>query len=147
MKNSRGNATILIVLAIIVIVVVAIVIMSGNKKENVAGNNNSTVIEDEIQKEIKEVKQFKGLEISNIKLKVDNEMMSVTADVYNPTSSRVEKQSININVLDGNGNKITSFTGIIDPVEPGAKRQISSAIVATPADRNATNIEITEIEQ
>ena len=146
MKNNKGNAMLLVVIAIVVIVIIAIVVMMGNKNnpENVAGNNDTTIIGDEMQKEIKEVKKFKGLEISNIKVKVNNERISVTADVYNPTSSRIEKQGININVLDANGNSITSFTGTIDAVEPGANRQISSATIATPQDRNAANVEITE---
>jgi len=70
MKNNKGNAMLLVVIAIVVIVIIAIVVMMGNKNkpENVAGNNDTTIIGDEMQKEIKEVKKFKGLEISNIKI-------------------------------------------------------------------------------
>lgn len=150
-KRNKGNGRIAI-FAIIIIAIIAIIVMVVNKgkiEEKVGGTNNIdrgiSVAENGGKKTISDVKKYKGLEISNINLKVDDQMTSVTADVYNPTSSKIEEQDINIRVLDSSGNIVTEFTGIIDAIESGETRQLSSAIVATAEDKNACDIEITEV--
>ena len=153
MKKNKGNGKMAIfaIIVIIAIVIIIIMVVSKDKPTEKTGENNNidrgtSVSENGGKKAISGIKKYKGLEISNINLKVDDEMTSVTADVYNPTSSKMEEQQINIKALDSNGNEVTSFTGVIDAIEPGETRQISSAIVATAEDKNACDIEITEVE-
>ena len=146
MKNNK-RLRIVIVAAIFVVVIIAIIAkQSSNEGKQQAEatpppQEETTFIEGE---KLAEVKKYKGLEISNVKFKVDDTMTLLTADVYNATSKKAEKQWININVLDKEGKRITSIGGCIGTVEPGAITRLSSSILSNTEDRQAYDIEITE---
>jgi hypothetical protein len=130
-------------------VVIALIIKGAKKQENPPvetgkTEGETTVIEG---KKLAETKNYKGLEVTNVKFKIDDTMTLLTADVYNSTSKDIEAQWININVLDENGKRITSLGGYIDEIKPGETTPIASSILSNGEDKKAYDIEITETRE
>lgn len=137
----------IIIVSVVVILIIIVVAVSGgnkNKKESNTNNNSNndlSVIEGE---KLSEVKEYKGLEVSNVKFTIGEKMTRLTASVANKSSADREGQYVNINILDENGNRITSTMGWINPVKVGETTEIGASFVSTGKENMAHNIEITE---
>ena len=77
----------------------------------------------------------------------EDKMTEVTADVINNTGSDVERQYVNINILDKNGEKITDITGFIEEVEAGGTGKMKGSFLTSEATNNAYNVEITRKQE
>lgn len=146
MKLNQKQKKMLIIVATIVLVVIIVLIVNSSKKKDQVGQGGSEqeqtkIIEGE---KLAEVKKYKGLEISNITFKIDDKMTDIKADVYNPTSQKVEQQWVTINVLDKEGNRITAIGGLIGELEPGGRTKIDTSILSNGKDREAYDVELTE---
>lgn len=146
MKVNVKRVRLLVAVAIIAIIIIALIV-KGNKDEEgktaVDSNNSNgetTVIEG---RKLAEVKKYEGLEVSNVKFEIDGTTTLLTADIRNSTSSNIDGQWININVLDKEGNRLTSIGGYIDAMEAGETIPLSSSILSNGKDTNAYDIEIT----
>ncbi len=149
MKNNK-QLRLVILVAVIVIVIIALISKSLKKPEQKqvaetnTNNDGTTVIAGE---KLAEVKSYKGLEVSNVKFEIDDKRTRLRADVYNGTDKEMEAQWININILDQEGNRITSIGGFIGKVKPGETTPISSSILSKSEDTKAYDIEITETRE
>ena len=57
-------------------------------------------------------------------------MTTLLADVTNNTGSKTEVQTVDITLLDNNGQELTTVTGIISELEAGATTQLNIAMTS-----------------
>ena len=114
--------------------------------KNPAVDTNSTEFQNAVitGNELDKVKKYKGIEVSDVKIEVDKDRTRVRAILHNATDKAIEEQWMNINILDKEGQRITSLAGYIDNLQPGESAPLNSSIAAKVEDLEATNIEITE---
>lgn len=144
--NSQKQIGIMIAIVAIVLIGMIVLISMGSKDKNYLaeeeqGQAQTKVIEGE---KLAEVKQYKGLDVSNVKFETKEDCTVVTADINNNTNVASEGQYININVLDKEGNKITDVRGYIDPIKVGGKTTLSTKFLSNGKEESAHDIEITE---
>ena len=155
MKDKR----ILLLYAVIAIIIIWIVAINVNSNKNNTNQVNTsegeqtTTVEEQNglkvnkSEKMKENKKYKGLEFSNIQF-VTNEEKSTTeiyADITNTTKQDMNEQSININILDKDGNILNTFTGTIGELKAGETKTLTAAIAAVYD--NAYNIEIVDAKK
>ncbi len=147
MKQNRLKVIILVVAIIAAIAVIVKVTTSkpeaDEKKSYADKQENGTVIN--TSKKLSEVKKYNGLEFTNIKFSHTESVTSLNAEVKNTTTSNIPAQLVNINVIDREGNIMTSFVGEINELEPGETTTIDSGIAANYVD--AYNIEFASPEK
>lgn len=146
MKNSEKKR-LYIIIGIVALIIILIIAFTGNKEKTpIADTNTNSGEETKVMttQKMAEVKQYNGFEVSNVQFKVENNMIVIEADVKNNTGADKKGETININVLDKDGNKITSVAGYIDPVRAGESTPIYSTILANGAENKVYDIEITE---
>lgn len=143
-NETKKKAIIIGAVAVIILIIVIIAVGGKNKNKPVEGNSiaqETKVVEGE---KLAESKNYKGLEISNVKFEIKNSMTKITADVCNATSKKIDDQWLNVNVLDESGKRITSIGGHVKSLEPGEKTIIDSSILSSLDDVKAYDIELTE---
>ncbi|MCI8396145.1 MAG: hypothetical protein HFJ52_00060 [Clostridia bacterium] len=146
MKNAEKKRLYILIGAVALIIVLIIAFTGKKDKNPVADTNINSGEETKVMttQKMAEVKQYSGFEISNVQFKVENNMIVIEANVKNNTGVDKKGEVININVLDKEGNKITSVGGYIDPVKAGESTPIYSTILANGAENKVYDIEITE---
>ncbi len=146
MKNAEKKRLYILIGAVALIIVLIIAFTGKKDKNPVADTNTNSGEETKVMttQKMAEVKQYSGFEISNVQFKVENNMIVIEANVKNNTGVDKKGEVININVLDKEGNKITSVGGYIDPVKAGESTPIYSTILANGAENKVYDIEITE---
>ena len=140
--NNKKSAKIVIIL-IIVLLVILIFLIQRNFNRNdgeVSPGQNNTVDSyvEEIEAGVKinkstklnEAKDVNGLLITNIQLTTESGMTTLLADVTNNTGSKTEVQTVDITLLDNNGQELTTVTGIISELEAGATTQLNIAMTS-----------------
>lgn len=146
MKNAEKKRLYILIGAVAIIIVLIIAFTGKKDKKPVADINANNGEEAKLMttQKMAEVKQYGGFEISNVQFKVENNRIVIEANVKNNTGVDKKGEVININVLDKEGNKITSVGGYIDPVKAGESTPIYSTILANGAENKVYDIEITE---
>ena len=151
LKQERGITTIgLVVIALIVIMIVTIIVNISKKKEQekvgaVQGEEQNVEQEEYVQKladgsklnkseELLKEKKLDELEISNIQLKETGGITTLLADVKNNTNHEIQERNVTIEVLDKQGNVITSLNGTIDTVGAGEKVQLNMSVTGDVAN-------------
>lgn len=89
-----------------------------------------------------EDKKIGNLTISNIQLTTKSGMTTLLADVVNEGTTKTELKMIGVNLLNEKGETLTSVTGVIDALEPGASSQLNIAMTSNYI--NAYDLEIFE---
>lgn len=127
----------------IVFIIIIIALVAGGKKETKEEDKptEAKVIQGE---QLAEVKEYGGLEISDVKFEVEDNMTEVTANVLNNTEKDLESQYVNINILDKNGSVIADVGGFIDGIEAGGTGKMIGSFLTSEATSNAYNVEITD---
>ena len=127
----------------IIFIIIVIALVSGNKKETVEDDKpaEANVLQGE---QLAEVKEYGGLEISDVKFQIEDIMTEVTANVINNTEKDLESQYVNINILDKNGSVIADVGGFIDGIEAGGTGKMVGSFLTSEATSNAYNVEITD---
>lgn len=144
----RLNKRAYLFLAGIVAIIILIVLVSGGKKneEEDSGVGTETKIEGDTKvitgDKLSETKNFNGLEFANVKFEIDDKTTSITAEVTNTSSKVTEKQFIDFNVLDKQGNKILAIGGHVAELQPGDTTIVSTTRVSEQNDAKAYNVEI-----
>lgn len=138
-----------ICLGALVLVIIVIALIAGGGKKEVAKPDANVPAESNVitSDKLAEKKQYGELEIANVKFETEDKMTEVTADVINNTGSDVERQYVNINILDKNGEKITDITGFIEEVEAGGTGKMKGSFLTSEATNNAYNVEITRKQE
>lgn len=143
-KDKKINLWVIIILVVLVIaIIVGIVVKNaGNDDgdENVVESPGTEQVEyvEEIEDGVKintstklnEAKQVDGLTITNIQLTTKNGMSTLLADVINNTDETTDLKTIELTLLDYNGEEIVTSTGIIDSIEPGETTQLNISMTS-----------------
>lgn len=143
---KENKRLLLIIGGAILLIIIIVLFTRGKKDEQTAVETNNIEQQNMIIKgdKLAEVKSYKGLEVSNVQVKIQNSMTEITADVHNNTSQDMKEQWVNINVLDKEGNRITSMGGFVSDIKAGESTELYTTIPSNGAGDKAYNIEITE---
>ena len=143
-KNKRLLIFIAIVAIICIIIIARNKSIQGKRTVEVNRGESGTEVTTISGQKLSEVKKYKGLEISDVKIEVSESLTKVTANAYNPTSTDIDAIEMNINIVDKSGNVITSMGGHIDAVAGGQTTPISAAILSEVDENAAYDIQFTE---
>lgn len=93
---------------------------------------------------LKEEKQFKQIEITNINFVYNpgNKMTTITADLSNTGTEEQEQEVVNLRILDQNENEIVTIEALIPNVKQGETKTLRCS--ATADLSNASDFEIVE---
>ena len=137
-KITLNPLIILIVIAVIIAIIVIININNNNNKtENITPQgqeeqNTESYVEEietglKINKSTKlnEAKEVQGLKITNIQLSTKDGMTTLLADVINNSGTKTALKTVEITLIDKEGNELTKVTGIIDSLDVGDSKQLN----------------------
>ena len=157
--NSNEKKWIVLLVAVVVIAVVLFVVLGmGNKEEGQVqqGEQEEMVNEEKYvtelndgtkvntSEDLKQVKRYNDLEISNIQYTSKDGKTVLLADVKNVGSTTHEPEIVRLTVLGENGEVITEAKPAIERIEPGETKQINASISADVA--NAKDIRIEAVD-
>lgn len=151
--KSKGILTLIIIGAMII---ACIVIIKNNVKEKAKGNIEdapSNIVKEEFvsvqngvkvntSTKLKEAKEVKGYKIENIQLTNQNGTTMLLAEVTNMTARKTEEKFVEITLIDKQGKKLVTTTGIIGMLEAGKKDQISISMQFDYANAYDFKVEI-----
>ena len=111
---------------------------NGNTSNRTNQNTSTPSYVEEIDSGVKinkstklnEAKEISGYQITNIQLTTESGMTTLLADVTNNTGAKTEVQTVDITLLDNNGQELTTVTGIISELEAGATTQLNIAMTS-----------------
>ncbi len=137
-------------LLIIAIIVIIILIVNATKKEKtpVADTNSTNEIQEGVlieKEEIPEGIKYKSLEISNIVVEISDGMVRVKADMRNATDNVLKEQWMDINLLDKDGNIVTTVTGYADELQPREATALNSSTPTKEGDNDICSIQFAEL--
>lgn len=158
--NNNGKKWMILLGAVVVIVLIVILaLIFGDKKEETLQNQNSqnpianeeeyiTELDDgtkiNTSKELNNTKKYKNLEITNIQYTEKDGMTVLLADVKNNGTTKHEAEIVKIDILDKNGNIITTVKPVIGDIEPGETIKLNANITGNVVD--AKDFRVTEIK-
>lgn len=142
-KVDPKRLGVIIGIAVAIIIIIAIAVSGNKDKKKVEGDENpvGSVVE---TKKLTEAKEYNGLEISNVKFTIGENLTELKAEVTNSSDSDKPSQYVNFNVLDKDGNKLTSVGGKIDAIGAGETKKISTRFPTIGTESNFYDVEITE---
>lgn len=151
-KKDAITRLIFILIAIIVIVVAVILIMNtGKRKSKPEGNqivnklNYAVELDDgtklNTSEDMKNVKKYKDLEISNIQFTSKDGNSVLLADVKNVGTTKHESEIVKITILGDNDEVITDIVPVIGTVEPGETIKLNAIVTADVVDAKDIKIE------
>ena len=149
-SNQRGITLIALVLIIVWVVALVGILLNVVFKKDKTPNNPQIGIENKqeeevdnefvyemedgsklnVSEELQKEKTVGNLKISNIQLKETNGITTLLADVENIGKEESKEKILQIQVIDKNGNEITTIRCWVDPVKPGEKVQLNTSITA-----------------
>lgn len=154
----KTKGKVLIGILVLILVVVLVVVVTNNKKQSEekketsgntqqsAKNNNVEMLDNgtklNTSSELSKNKTVEGLEISNIQLKENGGISTLTADVKNTTKQDKESTNIKIEILDQTGKVLLTLKDSIKPVKAGETVKFSVAVTADVT--NAYDFKITK---
>lgn len=149
-KNEKRMIVILIAITIIATI---IFIMMNNKKEEKVEKENVMleeeyvgVLEDgtrlNISDKLKETKIIEGMEITDFQLTEKDNVTLLLGKVTNTSSTIQGGYSVNVKMVDKQGNEIITIVGFLKLLEPGESTQFNTS--ATFDYVNAYDFEITK---
>lgn len=140
-KNKNKKILIIGIIAIIIVVLVIILVQrnkENSKESNTAGENVVENYVEEIDSGVKlnksnklnEAKEVEGLTIANIQLTLDSGITTLLADVTNNSGSKTNAKTVQITLLDYEGNELTTVPGIIKELEVGETTQLNISLTS-----------------
>ena len=140
-KNKNKKILIIGIIAIIIVVLVIILVQrnkENSKESNTAGENIVENYVEEIDSGVKlnksnklnEAKEVEGLTIANIQLTLDSGITTLLADVTNNSGSKTNAKTVQITLLDYEGNELTTVPGIIKELEVGETTQLNISLTS-----------------
>ena len=149
------------ILILIIILIVVIVIARGRKTGEEDVPDVDVAVENEVVEEFVEVledgtrlnksetlnqaKTLGDLSFENIQLTNQNGQSVLLADVTNTGSTATELKTVDIIVLDKEGNELGTVGGLIIPLQPGQSTQFNSSVQTDYA--NAYDFKIVETQE
>ena len=140
-ENKKKNVLkpfILLIIILLIILIIALISINKNNKnpeKNISNgeeNNVESYVEEietglKINKSTKlnEAKEVQGLKITNIQLSTKDGMTTLLADVINNSGTKTSLKTVEITLIDKEGNELTKVTGIIDSLDVGESKQLN----------------------
>ena len=140
-ENKKKNVLkpfILLIIILLIILIIALISINKNNKnpeKNISNgeeNNVESYVEEietglKINKSTKlnEAKEVQGLKITNIQLSTKDGMTTLLADVINNSGTKTALKTVEITLIDKEGNELTKVTGIIDSLDVGESKQLN----------------------
>lgn len=154
-KITLNPLIILIVIAVIIAIIVIININNNNNKtENITPQgqeeqNTESYVEEietglKINKSTKlnEAKEVQGLKITNIQLSTKDGMTTLLADVINNSGTKTSLKTVEITLIDKEGNELTKVTGIVDSLDVGDSKQLNIGMTSDYVNAYDFKVEI-----
>ena len=144
----KQKQVIMIIIAAVIVVAIIAIAVSLSSKGTTTKEEYVEVLEDgtkiNTSEKLSQTKTYNGIEFSNIKFTNASSVTNLSADVKNTTSEDMGSQVVGINVLDEQGNVITTFKGSVESLKAGETTTFNAAIAANYA--NAYDIEIVAVQ-
>ena len=127
---------------------------NNNKTENITPQgqeeqNTESYVEEietglKINKSTKlnEAKEVQGLKITNIQLSTKDGMTTLLADVINNSGTKTSLKTVEITLIDKEGNELTKVTGIIDSLDVGESKQLNIGMTSDYVNAYDFKVEI-----
>ena len=154
-KITLNPLIILIVIAVIIAIIVIININNNNNKtENITPQgqeeqNTESYVEEietglKINKSTKlnEAKEVQGLKITNIQLSTKDGMTTLLADVINNSGTKTALKTVEITLIDKEGNELTKVTGIVDSLDVEDSKQLNIGMTSDYVNAYDFKVEI-----
>ena len=154
-KITLNPLIILIVIAVIIAIIVIININNNNNKtENITPQgqeeqNTESYVEEietglKINKSTKlnEAKEVQGLKITNIQLSTKDGMTTLLADVINNSGTKTSLKTVEITLIDKEGNELTKVTGIVDSLDVEDSKQLNIGMTSDYVNAYDFKVEI-----
>ena len=140
-NNYKSKRMLLIAIILVFLIICIIFFAQKNNENNISNTSQNETTQgyvEEIEPGVKinkstklnEAKDVNGLLITNIQLTTESGMTTLLADVTNNTGAKTEVQTVDITLLDNNGQELTTVTGIISELEAGATTQLNIAMTS-----------------
>jgi len=148
-SNQRGITLIALVLIIVAVVLLGGILLNVMTKKQEVPNNQQVGTQDKQEEvdnefvyemedgsklntseEMQKTKTVGKLKISNVQLKETKGITTLLADVENTGGSETPEKMLQIEVIDKNGQVITTIRCPIDAVKPGEKVQLNTSVTA-----------------
>lgn len=157
--KKKGRASLIYaIIAIVAIVAIIAIVKITNNNNNQVGEANNTVqneinevlnhavaLEDgtklNTSEDLKLVKKYKELEISNIQLTSKNGSSVLLADVKNTGKEEHQSEIVKITILGDNNEVITEIVPVIGNVKPGETIKLNAIVTADVVDAKDIKIE------
>ena len=137
-KKIIGIITIIIIITILIIILFTKTNENENTQRQNEENTNTESYVEEIDSGVKlnkstklnEAKEVEGLTIANIQLTLDSGITTLLADVTNNSGSKTSAKTVQITLLDYEGNELTTVPGIIKELEAGETTQLNISLTS-----------------
>lgn len=147
-KTKKRKAILYAFIVIIAILVIIVIVKNvGNTEDEEVQESQTyvTEIEDGVKLntsiKLNEAKEVDGLLITNIQLTTKSGITTLLADVINTSGVKTDLKTVEITLLNKDGEDLIDLTGIISGLEPGATTQLN---ISTTSDYiNAYDFRIT----
>ncbi len=135
----------IVIILILIITIIVLGITKNNSNDNENSNNaggSSTVKKESYVEEMEdgskinkssklnEAKKIDGLTITNIQLTTKDGMTTLLADVINNSGAKTNLKTVNITLVDKDGNELTKLVGVINGLEVGASTELNIAMTS-----------------
>ena len=138
-ENKKKNVLkpfILLIIILLIILIIALISINKNNKnpeKNISNGEENKVesyVEEietglKISTKLNEAKEVQGLKITNIQLSTKDGMTTLLADVINNSGTKTALKTVEITLIDKEGNELTKVTGIIDSLDVGESKQLN----------------------
>ena len=140
-ENKKKNVLkpfILLIIILLIILIIALISINKNNKnpEKNISNGEENKVESYVEEietglkinkstKLNEAKEVQGLKITNIQLSTKDGMTTLLADVINNSGTKTSLKTVEITLIDKEGNELTKVTGIIDSLDVGESKQLN----------------------
>ena len=157
-ENKKKNVLkpfILLIIILLIILIIALISINKNNKnpEKNISNGEENKVESYVEEietglkinkstKLNEAKEVQGLKITNIQLSTKDGMTTLLADVINNSGAKTSLKTVEITLIDKEGNELTKVTGIVDSLDVGDSKQLNIGMTSDYVNAYDFKVEI-----
>ena len=157
-ENKKKNVLkpfILLIIILLIILIIALISINKNNKnpEKNISNGEENKVESYVEEietglkinkstKLNEAKEVQGLKITNIQLSTKDGMTTLLADVINNSGTKTSLKTVEITLIDKEGNELTKVTGIVDSLDVGDSKQLNIGMTSDYVNAYDFKVEI-----
>ena len=157
-ENKKKNVLkpfILLIIILLIILIIALISINKNNKnpEKNISNGEENKVESYVEEietglkinkstKLNEAKEVNGLKITNIQLSTKDGMTTLLADVINNSGAKTSLKTVEITLIDKEGNELTKVTGIVDSLDVGDSKQLNIGMTSDYVNAYDFKVEI-----